>query len=180
MPNGDYLQEYREENAQLRRDLSALQQNSGMVVHALDCAGALIDALITWLPEGMPLPDGVRTCKHNLDTAMAALGRLNVPIEPLPVADETDQKVSRLNTALTIAGQNIVTLNDQRAALTGALNEGLLLLEALMGEMRAKGFEPSAPVVVAKARFDQAMRRLLQPGGVIHDLRRNQDQRNPS
>jgi hypothetical protein len=78
-----------EENARLRQDLSAtqkvlvrreaemqeLREDSARVMHALDCALQLVDCLIAFLPEGMVLPEGVKTCKYRLDEAMDNIRR---------------------------------------------------------------------------------------------------------
>lgn len=187
MPNGDYLQEYREENAQLREQIERLKRAAGVelseendrlideltqlraqsaaVVVALDRAMQMIGALIAWLPEGQQMSPELATCKAALDHAMRGLPPNAVP--PV-VPDETD----RLKKALEIAGQNIISLTTQRQALTNALNQGLLLLEGALTELQRRGISPPPQIVVTKAKFDQAMRELLQPGGVIHDLRR--------
>jgi hypothetical protein len=65
---------YQEEINTLRSELRVLREDSARVVYALDCAIQLTDCLITWLPEGMVLPDGVKTCKYRLDEAMRAIG----------------------------------------------------------------------------------------------------------
>jgi hypothetical protein len=73
-----YQEEVRALREALRRasdEVRTLREDSALVVYALDCAVQLTDSLITWLPEGMVLPEGVKTCKYRLDEAMKAIGR---------------------------------------------------------------------------------------------------------
>lgn len=57
----------------LNKELGKTRHDAGLVVHALDCAIALIEQLILFLPDGSPVPDGVATCKAALDRAMSAV-----------------------------------------------------------------------------------------------------------
>jgi hypothetical protein len=59
----------------LQDEIVKLREDSARVVHALDCALQLIDCLIAFLPEGMVLPEGVKTCKYRLDEAMDNIRR---------------------------------------------------------------------------------------------------------
>jgi hypothetical protein len=60
---------------ELQQELAKLQEGSAKVVHALDSALQLVEALIAFLPEGTALPEGVATAKHALDRAMRELKR---------------------------------------------------------------------------------------------------------
>jgi hypothetical protein len=53
--------------------LSEARIGNGKIVHALDTAIQLVEALIMFLPEGMILPDGVKTAKGALDHALREL-----------------------------------------------------------------------------------------------------------
>jgi hypothetical protein len=66
---------YQQETVMLRKELQAIRADAARVVQALDCALQLIDCLIAFLPEGMVLPEGVKTCKHRLDEAMDNIRR---------------------------------------------------------------------------------------------------------
>jgi hypothetical protein len=59
----------------LQDEIVKLRADSARVVQALDCALQLIDCLIAFLPEGMVLPEGVKTCKYRLDEAMDNIRR---------------------------------------------------------------------------------------------------------
>jgi hypothetical protein len=77
MPNHhdwERIQIYQEEGRALREELRVLREDSALVVYALECALQLTDSLITWMPEGTVLSEGVRTCKYRLDEAMQAIG----------------------------------------------------------------------------------------------------------
>lgn len=67
----------------------------------------------------------------------------------------------RGNRALAIAGYNIAELQTAGAALTAALNQALLLVDQLIAEMRRGNVTPSGVAVVAKARLDQEIRKVL-------------------
>jgi len=56
-------------------ELKSVRADAALVVHALNCAIQLIDALIVYLPEGSPISGGVATCKQNLDQAMLQISR---------------------------------------------------------------------------------------------------------
>ena len=61
--------------------LKKLQEGAGMVVHALNCAVQLTEALIAYMPEGSPMHPDVARCKNELDHAMRAInGSLRNPI----------------------------------------------------------------------------------------------------
>jgi len=71
---------HHDELAQLRaadyqREIDELRAGGALVSHALDCALQLIDVLITWMPQGTVLPEGVSACKHRLDEAMKPIRR---------------------------------------------------------------------------------------------------------
>jgi len=66
--------EIREEKiAALETELQQTRLDASKVVHALNCAVLLIDALIAWLPAGMDLSERVKTCKADLDRAMRVI-----------------------------------------------------------------------------------------------------------
>jgi hypothetical protein len=69
------VQLYQEEIDALHEQLRVLREDSACVVYALDCAVQLTDCLIAFLPEGMPVHEGVATCKYRLDEAMRAIQR---------------------------------------------------------------------------------------------------------
>jgi hypothetical protein len=77
-----------------------------------------------------------------------------------PSSSESETLV-RANRALAIAGYNIAELQEAGAALTATLNQALLLVDRLIEEMRRAGTVPSGLAVVAKARLDQEMRKVL-------------------
>lgn len=79
--------------------------------------------------------------------------------DDLPI--EQDPDVARLRRAYQIACLNITELNDQRAALTDALTTVMYLLDQLLTEMRLANVAPSAGIIIAKADFDRAMRKVL-------------------
>lgn len=74
---------------------------------------------------------------------------------------QAQDEVERWKQAHTIACENIAQLNDQRASLMEVLTHGLLLLDQLLTEMRLANVTPSSPIIVSKAEFDKAMRKLL-------------------
>jgi hypothetical protein len=74
---------------------------------------------------------------------------------------------ARLRVALHIATQNLIRITrerqEERKVLVAALETALILLDQLLTEMRIAGVTPSAGVVVTKAKFDAAMRKILNP-----------------
>lgn len=79
--------------------------------------------------------------------------------ENLPV--EQDPDITRLRRAYQTACLNITELTDQRQALVDALATSMYLLDQLLTEMRLANVTPSAAVIITKADFDRAIRRLL-------------------
>jgi hypothetical protein len=82
--------------------------------------------------------------------------------------EDLTAEISRLTTALRIAGVNIVEMNDKNAALneknaelTAALTHGLLVMDALITDLRAAGGQISPMLEASKAAFDQTMKRVL-------------------
>lgn len=57
----------------LEHELEQCRADAALVVHALDCAMQLTEALISFLPSGTPLHPAVATAKHNFDRAWAAV-----------------------------------------------------------------------------------------------------------
>ena len=63
------------------KQLRDLQAGAGLVVHALNCAVQLTEALIAYMPDGSPMHPDVARCKNELDCAMRAInGSLRNPI----------------------------------------------------------------------------------------------------
>lgn len=54
----------------LEEELKQVRADAALVVHALDQSVILVGALIDWLPEGMVLPDGVKTAHYNYTEAL--------------------------------------------------------------------------------------------------------------
>lgn len=67
----------------------------------------------------------------------------------------------RWKRAHTMACQNITQLNDEKQDLTRALEQSMLMIDKLLTEMRLANVTPSAGLIVTKAAFDQAMRKVL-------------------
>jgi hypothetical protein len=57
-----------------RAEAQQLRQDAAKVVLALDAALQWGETLFAFLPEGMPLSDGVKGAKHQLDLALTAVG----------------------------------------------------------------------------------------------------------
>jgi len=60
------------ELAQCRKDAA---ESNAKVIRALDAAIQLISALLVWLPEGQPLPEGLALAKGALDLALKDIRR---------------------------------------------------------------------------------------------------------
>jgi hypothetical protein len=75
--------------------------------------------------------------------------------------EDPAEKIARLQASLTIAGQNIVTLNEQCAALKATLHSTMLLIDNLITDLRVAGGTPSPGLLIAKQRFDATMKKLL-------------------
>lgn len=63
----------RERIRELTNELNELRAGSALVVHALNCAIQLTDALIAYTPDGSPLHPNVAAAKGALDQAMHAI-----------------------------------------------------------------------------------------------------------
>jgi len=61
--------------AMLEAELRQTRLDAAKVVHALDCAVQLVEALIKWLPAGMELSTDVKARKEDLDRAMRVITR---------------------------------------------------------------------------------------------------------
>jgi hypothetical protein len=59
--------------AQCGHMLDEARVGNALITHALDCALIWGEALFAFLPEGMVLPEGVKTAKGALTEAMRAL-----------------------------------------------------------------------------------------------------------
>ena len=81
----------------------------------------------------------------------------NLPGDPI----EQSQDVVRLQRAYQIACMNLTELGTQRTMLVDALNTATILLDQLLTEMRLANVAPSSGVIITKAEFDAAMRKLL-------------------
>jgi len=97
MSNSDSEQHYptwhEQENARLQRELDAVRAEAqalsldcsnrlseartgnAKVIHALDTAIMFIEALLAWLPEGLPMNPGLASAKHRLDEALKDIRR---------------------------------------------------------------------------------------------------------
>src|SRR5215472_1463485 len=117
-------------------DCAQLRRDAATVVHAYDCAGQLIDALINFLPVGQPLDSRVAAAKYNLDQARAALAYPAPPVD----MEKLKQMVACLETAE-------------------------MLIEALMTELRHAGtpLPPSLQLTAAHATWEKRMNELLKP-----------------
>jgi hypothetical protein len=58
---------------ELEVELAKACEGAGLILHALNCAIQLTDALISYMPDGSPLHPNVATCKGALDEAMRAI-----------------------------------------------------------------------------------------------------------
>lgn len=68
---------------ELEAELAKVREGAALIVHALNCAIQLTEALITYMPDQSPLHPNVATCKGALDQAMRAINmRLKNPVEP--------------------------------------------------------------------------------------------------
>ena len=73
-----------------------------------------------------------------------------------------EEEITRLKKSFQTACANIAALNDQRQALTAALDTATLLLDQLLTEMRLANVTPSQGIIFTKAAYDQAMQKLLR------------------
>ena len=69
---------------ELRYRLLKCQADAALVIHCLDRSLQLIDALISFLPEGTPLHPDVDRCKAALDTAMTKIHMVRKPVPGPP------------------------------------------------------------------------------------------------
>lgn len=58
---------------ELEAELAKVREGAALVVHALNCAIQLTEALITYMPDQSPLHPSVGACKGALDQAMRAI-----------------------------------------------------------------------------------------------------------
>lgn len=65
--------DYSQKHIEAHRELEKTRIDAGMVVHALNCAVQLIEALIAFTPHGSVVHPNVATCKTALDNAMHAI-----------------------------------------------------------------------------------------------------------
>jgi hypothetical protein len=63
----------RDRIAELEAELLKTREGAALIVHALNCAIQLTDALIAYTPDGSPLHPGVAAAKGSLDEAMRAI-----------------------------------------------------------------------------------------------------------
>jgi hypothetical protein len=75
--------------------------------------------------------------------------------------EEMREERDRLQAGYNIACRNLLEMNERNGTLTDALNTATLLLDELITEMRLANVTPSAKIIVTKANFDRAMRKLL-------------------
>ena len=64
---------------QFGRDLTRLRSELGRAQYAVDCAIVMIEALVIFIPEGMPLHPGVGVAQGRLDRALHALHHPDQP-----------------------------------------------------------------------------------------------------
>jgi hypothetical protein len=71
---------------ELQSELGKCREGAALLIHALNCAIQLTDALITYMPDNSPLHPDVANCKGALDNAMRVINsRLRAPVaEPAP------------------------------------------------------------------------------------------------
>lgn len=58
---------------ELEAELARVREGAGLIIHALNCAIQLTEALITYMPDQSPLHPTVATCKGALDQAMRSI-----------------------------------------------------------------------------------------------------------
>lgn len=58
---------------ELETELAKCREGAGLIIHALNCAIQLTDALIAYMPDGSPLHPDVAASKGALDQAMRAI-----------------------------------------------------------------------------------------------------------
>ena len=58
---------------ELEAELAKVREGAALIVHALNCAIQLTEALITYMPDQSPLHPSVGACKGALDNAMRAI-----------------------------------------------------------------------------------------------------------
>jgi hypothetical protein len=198
----ELLDIYRDECANLRKELyktiheiGEIKENAGLVVHALDCALALTEQLFIYLPQGTILPEAVSACKHSLDLAMTTV-RGSVVIHPpepapappmpttvpqVPLADldkvittevDDDNMNERLRRALVAAAANIATLNEQAHEMVRALNAAIQLVDGVVGEMAAKGVQPTPVLIALHNQFTREMNTVFKVPGVQKHTRK--------
>jgi hypothetical protein len=180
----------REELYKKIHELGEIKSNGGLVVHALDCALALTEQLFIFLPEGTSLPSAVATCKHNLDAAMTKLHRPPAPqqfvvgdnaltglpdrreetlvdVNQIITAEvEPGEETQRLRRALVVAAANIATLSDQAHEMVRALNAAIQLVDGVIGEMAAKGVQPTPVLIALHNQFTREMNTVFKVPGV--------------
>jgi hypothetical protein len=175
----ELLDIYQDECAKLRQELyktiheiGEIKANAGLVVHALDCALALTEQLFIFLPEGTALPGGITTCKHSLDAALAKIFRPPAAQELVGDAATQDEKNKRLRNALVVAAANIATLNDQAHEMIRALNAAVQLVDGLVGEMAAKGVQPTPVLIALHNQFTREMNTVFKVPGMQKHTRK--------
>jgi hypothetical protein len=62
-----------DKTATLELELRQTREDAALVIHALNCAVQLIEALIAYYPDGSPLHPNVALWKAALDDAMGAI-----------------------------------------------------------------------------------------------------------
>src|SRR5215813_1486558 len=136
------------------QEMTQLRADAATVVHALDTAVQLVEALIAFSPEGSPLSPDVGIRKAALDQAMANMRRPSLP-----------EEVERLETALKIACNNLAQTNVHREHLVATLQSALTLIDAMMSEVARL---PNLPIsiVIARNNFADMMSHLLRGGRI--------------
>ena len=75
--------------------------------------------------------------------------------------EDKDEEIKRKDNALKLAAMKLVSLNDQVAKLTDALNGGTVLIDHLVADLAAHNVMPSFALRAAHSTFREAMKRLL-------------------
>ncbi|MET0724207.1 MAG: hypothetical protein ABWY64_25740 [Tardiphaga sp.] len=116
-------------------------------------------------------------CRSNMEKADAALRAALDEIDRLEThsnsmidalnadIDAKHAEIERLNTALKIAGENIVVFSEKCSAFTTAMLKAMALIDELVREngrlCAASDQPPDVRLFAAKNSFDTAMKKLL-------------------
>jgi septal ring factor EnvC (AmiA/AmiB activator) len=76
-------------------------------------------------------------------------------------ANVLDFKFKQQELELFAAAGTIAQLTEQRETLSAVVNTATLMIDQLLSDLRVAGGTPSAGLLLAKGRFDIAMKKLL-------------------